>query len=88
MAGVDTASDEDESLWNTAIHPYQFEPSTSESSDSSEEEDDDETKLQDTAWYSVMHAYYGTYQVFKSLGANVLVVLSCQHLRSAFAAKK
>ena len=60
MAGVDTASDEDESLSDEqddyGIQPYQFEPSTSESSDSSEE-DDDETRLQDTAWYSVMHAY-------------------------------
>ena len=78
MASVDTASDEDESLSDEqdeyGIQPYQFEPSTSESSDSSEEEEEDETRLQDTAWYSVMHAYYGTYQVLKFLGANVLVV--------------
>ena len=76
MASVDAASDEDESLSDEqdeyGIQPYQFEPSTSESSDSSEEEDY-ETRLQDTAWYSVMHAYYGTYQVLKFLGANVLV---------------
>ena len=77
MASVDPASDEDESLSDEQdkyrIQPYQFEPSTSDSFDSIEEEDD-ETRLQDTAWYSVMHAYYGTYQVLKLLGANVLVV--------------
>ena len=63
MASVDTASDENESLSHEqdeyGIQPYQYEPSTSESSDS-REEDNDETSLQDTAWYSVMHAYYGT----------------------------
>ena len=60
MESLQAASDEDESLSDEqddyGIQPYQFEPSTSESSDSSEE-DDDETRLQGTAWY-IRHAYH------------------------------